>query len=424
MHPERLAIRGLAFIRIIRIAVMKFIFKAKTQTGEIKEGTVEGVSKDAVVQILQNNGLVPLSVQQEKENSNFMKEIHKIWEGISLRELSIFFRQLSTLIEAKVPVVTSLQTVGEQTENKYLKIIVEEIVLDVKDGVPLSEALAKHPSVFTPLMISIVHAGEVSGNLQRSIVFIADNTEKTYELNGKIKSALFYPGFVLGASVIIGFVVFTIVLPKLTVIFKDMDVAIPWYTQLVISISDFMSVYWWLVLILIIASIGGIIYYLKTESGKQEWDDVKIKLPILGTLFRNVYMARFAENLSVLLNGGIPVVRALMIVGDVVNNRTLQGVILRAADEVKTGGVMSTVFARSNEFPPIIARMLKIGEDSGKIQDVLKNVSIFYEREVDRMTKNIATLIEPVLIVILGIGVAFLVFTILMPIYNIAGQIN
>lgn len=403
---------------------MKFIFKAKTQEGEIKEGTIEAASKEMAVQTLQTGGMVPMSVEQEKESSELIKELKRIWEGVNQKDLAIFFRQLATLIEAKVPVVTSFQTVGEQTDNKYLKMIVEEMVLDIKDGMPLSECMAKHPNVFSQLMVSIVRAGEVSGNLQRSILFIAENTEKNNELMAKIKGALFYPAFVLSASVIIGFIVFTVVLPKLTVIFKDMDVEIPWYTQVMISISNFMSAYWWLMLILMIGAVAGTAYYIKTESGKRDWDEIKIRIPVIGTLFRNMYMARFAENLAVLLNGGIPVVRALMIVGDVVNNRTYQSVIYRAADEVKTGGAMSGVFARSKEFPPIIARMLKIGEDSGRIHDVLKNIAFFYEKEIEKTTRNLATLIEPVLIIFLGIGVAFLVFTILMPIYNIAGQIK
>lgn len=403
---------------------MKFIFKAKTQSGEIKEGSIEAPTEQAVAQILQSNGLIPIQVKQEGAELEIVKQFQSIWEGVNDNDLAVFFRQFATLIEAKVPVVTSLQTLSEQTDNKYLQIIIKEIILDIKDGMPFSESLSKHPKIFTPLMISIVRAGEVSGNLQRSIMFIADNTEKSNELNGKIKSALFYPGFVLSAAIIIGFAVFTFVIPRLTSIFKDMDIEIPWYTQLVISIGEFMQSYWWLVLIIMIASVIGLFYYIKTENGKQEWDEVKIKIPLLGTLFRNMYMARFAENLAVLLNGGIPVVRALLITSDIINNRTLQATILKAADEVKTGGVMSGVFIRSKEFPPIVARMMKIGEDSGKIQDVLKSLAIFYEREVDRMTRNLASLIEPVLIVLLGIGVAFLVFTILMPIYNIAGQIK
>lgn len=403
---------------------MKFLFKAKGSTGEVREGSVEAMSREAVAQILQSNGLIPLSIEEEKKNSDVIKDIKRIWEGASQRKLAVFLRQFATLIDAKVPVVTSLQTIGEQTENKYFKLVIDEIVLDVKDGMSLSDSLSKHPTVFTQLMVSMVRAGEVSGNLQKSLAFLAENTEKNYELTNKIKSALFYPGFILTAAVIIGFIVFTIVIPKLTAIFADMEIELPWYTKMIISSSNFARHYWWLIVILIIGAVLGVMYYIKTDSGKREWDQWKLKIPVFGALFRDLYMVRFAENLAVLLTGGTPVVRALIIVADVVNNDVYKSVILRAADEVKTGGAMSLVFARSREFPPIIPRMIKIGEDSGKIQEVLKNVAEFYERETDRMTRNMTTLIEPILIVILGIGVAILVFTIFMPIYNIAGQIK
>lgn len=403
---------------------MKFLFKAKGSTGEVREGSIEAMNREMVIQVLQNNGLVPLVIEEEKQTSELIKSIKHIWEGINKRELSIFLRQLSTLIDAKVPVVTSLQTISDQTENKYLKLVLEEIIIDVKEGLALSESMAKHPLVFTPLMISMVHSGEVSGNLQKSITFLADNTEKSYELNNRIKSALFYPGFILSAAIIIGFIVFTIVIPKLTAVFDDMKVELPWYTKMIISLSDFARAHWLLILILILGFAAGVFYYVKTESGRREWDQWKLKIPVFGNLFRDLYMVRFADNLSVLLTGGIPIVRALTIVADVVDNDLYKAVILRAADEVKTGGAISTVIARSNEFPAIVPRMIKIGEDSGKIQEVLKNVASFYEKETDRITRNMTTLIEPILIVFIGIGVAILVFTILMPIYNIAGNIN
>jgi type II secretory pathway component PulF len=297
------------------------------------------------------------------------------------------------------------------------------MISDIEDGMPFSEAMAKHPRVFENLSVSMVKAGELSGNLQRSILFLAGNTEKNYELNSKIKGALFYPVFVFSAALIIGFIVFTVVLPKLTGIFKEMKVVIPWYTNVLMVAGDFMSKYWWLVLIGIIIVVGGAIYYVKTEDGKKEWDVLKMKIPVIGNLFQYVYISRFSENLAVLLDGGIPIVRALVIVSEVVNTTTYESVILRAADEVKAGGSMSNVFARSEYFPPIVSQMIKIGEDAGKISEILQHVSGFYSKETDRITNNLSTMLEPILITFLGVGVGILVFAILMPIYNIAGSI-
>jgi type IV pilus assembly protein PilC len=282
--------------------------------------------------------------------------------------------------------------------------------------------MGKHPDVFESLAVSMVKAGELSGNLQRSVLFLAENTEKNYDLNSKVRSALFYPAFVLSAAVIIGFIVFTVVLPKLTSIFDGMNVQVPWYTTVLMKIGAFMSVYWWAVGLAILATIGGSIYYIRTSDGKKEWDLIKMKLPIVGKLFQYVYIARFSENLSVLLDGGIPIVRALVIVSEVVNTTTYEAVILRAADEVKSGGAMSSVFARSEYFPPIVSQMIKIGEEAGKVSEVLRHTSVFYNQETDRVARNLSTMLEPILITCLGLGVGVLVFAILMPIYNMAGQ--
>lgn len=403
---------------------MKFYFKAKNEKGEIKEGKVEAINEETAVSILQSSQLIPILIEQENKKVGLNTDLKRIWEGVKPVEIAVFFRQFSTLVDAKVSIVSALQAIEEQMDNKYLKEIILGVVKDVQDGMPLSEALGKNSSVFTPLMVNMVRAGEVSGNLQRSLAFIADNTEKNQELTSKIKSALAYPGFVLGSSVLIGFLVFSFVLPKLTGVFKDLEVEIPWHTKILMTVGDFMSTWWWAILILLVGIVMGIVYYFKTEEGRKEFDQFSIKIPIVGNLFKYIYISRFAENLSVLLAGGIPIVRALMIVSDVVGNSLYQALILKAADEVKKGGSISSIFMRSTEIPPIVSRMIKIGEETGKISDVLKNISEFYNRETDRITRNFSSLIEPVLILFLGIGVAVLVFSILMPIYSMAGQIQ
>lgn len=402
---------------------MKFLYQAKNPSGEMQEGKIEATSREAVIALIQEKGFIPLMIEREKEVPRAVQDLLRIWNGINAKELSIFFRQFSTLIEAKVSIILSLKTMAEQTDNSYLKVVVEEMIDDIEDGFPLFDAMQKHSEVFTPLMVGMVKAGELSGNLQRSILFLADNTEKNYELNSKIRGALFYPLFVLGAAVVIGFFVFAFVLPKLTGIFSELDVTIPWYTKMFMNIADFMSVYWWAILLAILFIILLTVYYVKTEDGKREWDLVKMKIPIVGKLFQYLYIARFSENLSVLMAGGIPIVKALTLVGEVVNSTAYESVILRAADEVKAGGTMSSVLARSPQFPNIVSQMVKIGEESGKISEVLNNVALFYSKEVDRITRNLSTMIEPVLICFLGAGVGLLVFAVLVPIYNIAGSL-
>lgn len=403
---------------------MKFIFKAKNKNGDLKEGVIEAVSVEVAVEMLQKNELFPLSVKLERDNDSLEKTILKYFDQVTTKELMMFFRQLAILIEAKVPIVTSLNAIGEQMENKYFKKIISEMIGDVQDGLPFSDALKKHRDIFSNLAINIIKAGEVSGNLKRSVEYVADNIEKNYKLTSKVKSAMMYPAIVMVVFFVIAFLVMAFVIPKLTTMIKDMgpDVVVPWYTQVVISTSDFMAQYWWAIAIALIFIVGEVIYYIKTEDGAREWDSIKIKLPIFGTIYRNLYIARFADNLAILLTGGIPIIQALNIVSSVVNNVVYEAIFLKAADEVRIGGSMSSVLRKSPQIPAIVSQMVKIGEESGQIDSVLMHVAKFYEQEVDTMAKNLSTLIEPLLMVVIGAAVAFLAFSVIMPIYNLAGQ--
>jgi type II secretory pathway component PulF len=402
---------------------MKFTFKAKSQEGQIKEGEVEAASREGAIQILQNYGLVPFLVREGIKIPEVLRDIKKIWEGSTQRELAAFFRELSILMDAKVPIVASLRAIEAQVENKYLEMVIKEIANDIEDGSPLSEAMAKHPGTFSNLIVNMVKSGEVSGNLNRSVLFLADNIEKKYILTSRIRGALLYPAVVLGMTGLVGFLAVTIILPRLSEVIRSLGIDLPWYTRFIMAVGDFFNAYWWAILLVILSAIFAFIYYIKSETGKKEWDQVKINLPIVGKIFRYVYLGRFADNLSLMLVGGIPIVRALLIVSEVVDNSVYQAVILRSADEVKAGGNIYTVFSKSAFVPPIVSRMIRIGEETGKTGDVLKNISNFYDQEVDRITGSLMTLIEPVMIVILGAGVAVLVFAILLPIYDIAAKI-
>lgn len=402
---------------------MKFVFKAKDAQGEVREGMVEAMTPKAAAEILGRNNLVPISIQKEEKTLAIVKDLQRIWEGVSQKGLVVFFQQLATLVEARVPVVSAIRTIEDQTENRYFRIILKEMSDDIEDGAPFSVAIEKHSGTFSPLVINMLRAGEASGELQKSIEVVAKSIEKNYQLAAKIKGALYYPIFVLAVAFVIGFLVVTFILPKITIMIKDLKVPVPWYTSALIWLGDFMSAYWWAVLLVIFAFVAGIVYYLKTDSGKREWQVLLLKLPVIGDLARSIYITRFSENLSALLDGGIPVVRALIIVSEVMGNHVFEKIVLKAADEVRSGGTMSTVFLRSREVPPIVSQMIRIGEETGSLANVLASTGKFYNQEVETMTRSLTTLIEPILIVFLGIGVGILVVGVLMPIYNIASQI-
>lgn len=403
---------------------MKFVFKAKNKNGELKEGTIDAVSSEVAVELLQKNELFPLSLKTEQESNSLEKTFLRYFDKVNDKELMIFFRQLSILIEARVPIVSALTAIKEQMVNLYFQRIIDEIINDIQDGLPLSDAMKKHGHIFSSLSINIVRAGEVSGNLRKSVEYVANNIEKNYNLIRRVKSAMTYPMIVMAVFFVIAFLVITFIIPKLTTMIKSMDgVAVPWYTTVVIVISDFMAMYWWAIAIMIIGAIGGVIYYIKTEDGSRDWDRIKLRLPIFGTIFQYLYIARFADNLSVLLSGGIPIIQALKVVSSIIGNSVFEVIFLKAADEIRVGGVMSDVLRKSPQIPPIVSQMVKIGEESGQIDSVLQHVAKFYEQESSDMAKNLSTLIEPLLMVIIGIAVAVLSFSVIMPIYNIAGQL-
>ncbi len=404
---------------------MKFVFKAKNKDGLFKEGTIEAVNRDAAIDVLQKNELFPIFLNEEKEQNALLRNLLKSFDSVSNKELMLFFRQLAILIEAKVPIINALKAIEGQSENGFFKHVLEGVISDIQDGLPFSDALQKNKDVFSDLMISVIRSGEASGNLRKSVEYVADNIEKNYALTSKVKSALMYPLIIMIVFFIIGFVVITFVVPKLVVVIKDSGVEnVPWYTKAVISVSDFMGSFWWVILLVLAGIVGAFWYYIKTEGGKKEWDNVKLKLPIVGSIFRNLYISRFADNFAVLLSGGIPIIRALTLVSSIINNSVYQALFLKMAEEVKIGGSMSNIMERSEHIPLIVSQMIRIGEESGQMDLVLGHVAKYYEQETDIATKNLSTLIEPVIMVVIGIGVGILVFSILMPIYNIAGQIN
>jgi len=401
---------------------MKFVFKAKNKLGEISEGIIDAASNESAVIVLQEKNLFPISIVAEKNNDAYLTEVLKYWDRIEVKELMMFFRQLAILIEARVPIVPALMAIRDQTENKYFEKILADMIQGINDGLPLSEAMKKYPGTFSPLSINIIKSGEISGNLRKSVTYVSDSIEKNYALTSKLKSSMTYPLVVLFVFFVVGFAIMTIVMPKLTQVIKDLGVEVPWYTTMVIGISDFMAVYWWAILIMLFGFVGGVIYYIKTEDGSREWDRIKLKLPIFGSIFRFVYLARFADNLAVLLAGGIPIINALTTVSMVVGNSVYEEIFLKTAEEVKIGGTMSSALRRYAEIPPIVSHMVRIGEESGQIDSVLGHIAKFYEQEVDQITKNMTTLIEPIMMIVIGVAVGVLAIAVIMPIYNLAGQ--
>ena len=403
---------------------MKFKFKARTEDNKIKRGTIKASSENDAVRILHSNNLIPLEIKSETKFQSLSEKIEEATTRVPVKDVLVFFREFSTLMGAQVPIAPAMKTIYEQTENKAMRSIAKTIGDDVEDGLSVSDSFAKFPKVFSPLVVNMIKSGEVSGNLQGSIEYVTRIIEQNYKLKSQVYGALMYPVFVIAVAAVLGFIVVTWILPRLTMVIRDMDIDIPWYTKFMISLGDFMQVYWWVVLVVFFAFVASLVYYFRTKDGKKELDHIKLKLPILGELFRYVYITRFAENLAILIIGGIPIVQALNIIADVVDNDVYSKIINEAADDVRVGGEISTTFFKYEAIPPMVARMLRVGEETGRISSILEDIARFYRSEVDQITKNISSLVEPILIVILGVGVGVLVISVLLPIYDIAGKIG
>lgn len=402
---------------------MKFKYQALNRKGEKQKGIVETLSRQAAERMLVSAGLTSVNLKELKPNS-IEALISKLMEGVNPREFVIFSRQLATLIDSKVPLLAALNSISNQTENKFFSLKLKSVMFDIDGGASLSEALGKHPDMFSDFYVSMVKAGEASGTLQEALNKLADNIERNYELTSSLKGAMYYPAFIILAMFGVGGLMMITVIPKLLEILKESGEKLPLQTRMLVWSSDFMVNYWWAVIIIVAAGVASIIYYLKTDGGKKQFDQLILKIPVVGKILHNVYIARFSENLGTLLQSGLPIRIALSITADVVGNSVYKYIINTAADEIKKGGNLSTILGKYEEIPPVMTQMVEVGEHTGRMSFSLAKITEFYMKESDRMVKNFSTLIEPVLMVILAIGVGILVSAILLPIYQVAMSIK
>jgi type IV pilus assembly protein PilC len=404
----------------------KFTYIAKTKDGITKQGIVTASNEDSALSALQGKELIVISLQDTAQNSVFGKDL-EIFNRVTSRELVVFTRILSVFLEVQIPLVEAVAVLRDQNKgNKYFTTVLDQLVLDLQDGSLLSDAMEKHPKVFDTLFVSIIRSGEASGGMQEALLYMADYLEEQYELNSKIKGALAYPAFVLFIFVVLGLGIAYFVLPQLVEVLEGVteggSAELPWMTKLVIAISNILQEFIIPILIGIIAIVGGFIYFIKTEAGSKWADKWKLKIPVFGQLFTKLYIARFSINLKNLLKAGVPLISSLEISSKVIGNYIFERIIQDSITNIKAGGQLSDTLMKHNEVPYIASQIISVGEKTGKTILVLETLNRFYKQEVDTLVANLTVLIEPVMIVGLGIGVAIFVLSILMPIYNIAGS--
>ena len=396
---------------------MKFKYKATTINGREQEGKIEAGSVKRAIELLQKHKLIIVSIKPIKELISFSK-VFSFLNRVSKKKIVMFSKELSILLTSDIPLVEALRTQSEQEDNLYFREQISAIGKMVDDGAPFSVALSRFPNTFSDFYINVVKSGEISGKLQESLYHLSNYIEKQYILASKVKNALMYPAVIMTGFGLVGLGMMAFVVPQLVSIFEGSDQELPLPTKILIATSSFMQNNFILILISLVVLSYIVKKYAGTIEGKEKIDRIVLSLPGFKTIFQKFYMARFAENLSMLIESGIPIVNALKISGDVVGNEVYKKIIYNSVDEVKIGGSIAYAFERSDDVPPLVSKMIRVGEKTGRVDVVLKNVGEFYTKEVDIAVDGLMSLIEPIMIFVLGGGVGFLVAAILMPIYQ------
>lgn len=399
---------------------MLFKYSAVDQKGAKQDGEIDAVSRDVAIASLQRRGLVLSSVEEVAEKKGFSLTL---FEGVSNRDIVLTSRQISTLFEAQVSALRVFRLIAAEAENPLLGKILAEVGDDLQGGLSISKALAKHPKVFSDFYVNMVRSGEESGKLDETFLYLADYLDRNYDIVSKARNALIYPAFVIVTFFVVMILMMTMVIPRISGILTDSGQKIPVYTQVVLAISNFFVHYG--IFLLILAVIGGFFVYrsTKTTGGKALLDRLEIETPYIGTLFQKLYLSRIADNLATMLGSGISVVQATEITGSVVGNAMYARILADVSTAVKGGGSISEAMGKYEEIPGIMTAMIKVGEETGELAAILKTLAHFYNREVNNAVDTLVDLIEPIMIVGLGLGVGVLLASVLVPIYNISSAI-
>ncbi len=400
---------------------MIFKYKAINPEGTETSGVIEAFSVDIAINQLQKRGLV-ISQINDSEGSKFKIPLLSLFSHVSNRDVVILSRQMATLFQAQVPALRVFRLLGSQVENptlqKYLSIISE----DLQGGSSISAAISKYPDTFSAFYVNMVKSGEESGKLDEVFNYLADYLERSYEVTSKAKNALIYPAFVIATFVGVMVLMLTVIIPKIALMITDSGQAVPFYTTIVLAISRIFVNYGVFLAVAVVILVFVFIRYARTEEGDAVLDRMRLNLPYLGDLYRKLYLSRIADNMNTMILTGIPMLRALEITSDVVDNRTYKAILDDALNKVKEGNSLSSAFGQYAEIPSIMTQMVKVGEETGELGNILKSLANFYRREVTNAVDTLVSLIEPVLIVCLGLGVGILLAAVLLPIYNVASS--
>ena len=401
---------------------MLFKYHAIDQDGHERDGTIEAPSKEVAIPALQRRNLIISSIESAEKKS--LLEMNLPFFGrVSNKDIVILSRQIATLFEAQVSALRVFRLLASEVDNQQLAVVLSTVGDDLQGGSPISKALARHPTVFSVFYVNMVRAGEESGKLSETFLYLADYLDRSYDLISKAENALIYPAFVVAVFFAVMALMLTLVIPKISAILLDSGQAVPFYTKVVIGFSNFLTHYGIFVLIALIAGSFYVLQLGKTERGKLVLDTFKLSVPYIGDLYKKLYLSRIADNFATMLLSGVAVVEAIDITGSVVGNAAYKAILDDVATDVKGGSSISDALARHAGIPGIMVAMTKVGEETGELGKILTTLAKFYNREVTNAVDTLVGLIEPIMIVLLGLGVGILLAAVLIPIYNLASAI-
>lgn len=403
---------------------MIFLYKTIDKNGERGEGSIEAFSMDLAIVSLQKRGLVVSSIKPKDETDGDILKKIPFFNRVTNKEIVILSRQMATLFEAQVSALRVFKLIGTEAENPTLRKHLLEVIDDLQGGASISSALSKHPDVFSDFYVNMVKAGEESGHIDQTFLYLADYMDRTYEVSSKARNALIYPAFVVFTFISVMVLMFTVIVPKIGLIIKESAQAVPFYTKIVFWVSDFFVNNWIFMILALAAAIAGIIWYGRTEEGHRWISNNRLRIPYLGDLYRKLYLSRFSDNMSTMVVSGIPMLKALEVTSSIIGNEIYREILEEAATKVKAGQALSAALEERDEIPSMLTQMVKVGEETGELGNILKTMSKFYQREVMNSVDTLVSMIEPAMIVALGIGVGILLASVLMPIYNIASSIS
>ncbi|MBU4509805.1 type II secretion system F family protein [bacterium] len=400
-----------------------FVYKVRDRTGKAFTGNMEGENRGVVASRLQEMDYFITSVSEKKKNFLFSNQT-TLFQSIKLRDLTIFYRQFATMVNAGLTLVNSLDILTKQVENKALSNIIKIVKSDIEAGFTLANAMAKHPQVFSELYISMVRAGEVGGVLDEILKKIADLMEKEFAIKQKIKSAMAYPSFVIGAAVLMTIFMLTFILPQFVGVFAQFGGELPALTQFFVTLTYLFNKYWYIFFMVIGGLVFAFLAYIKTTNGKFNFDKFKLNAPIFGEINRKGAIARFTRIFGTLIKSGVPILEALSVSSNAIGNLVISKAVLGAKTKIKEGQSISGPLAESGVFPPMVTQMIMVGEESGELEEMLINVAKFYDQEVDRTVEKLTAIIEPLMMVFIGLTIGTMIIAMYLPIFNMVNLIQ